>query len=166
MKLYVTYCSGKKRTGFHTPDMLYISDRITGFIERCRTVGVDWAIFSALYALFFPTEKKKDYNVTLRTDNRYWLGITVIENEQKLSVERSKEHVLKLASTLRKQSAEHDVDQIVFFGPSPKMMKCYVSVLHFVFDDCSKSHDWRELIDHVKSTSNTIRIIHRRDSIC
>lgn len=145
--------------------MLYISNRITGFIDRCRTVGVDWAIFSALYALFFPTEKKKDYNVTLRTDNRYWLGIAVIENEQKLPVERSREHVLQLTNMLRKQSIENDVDQIVFFGPSPQMMKCYLGVLHFVFDNCSKSHDWRELIDHVKSTSNMIRVIHRRDSI-
>lgn len=103
MSLYLTYCSAKKRKGIHTPDTLYISNRISSYIERCRIVGVDWAIFSALYGLIFPEEKKKDYNVTFRTDKKHWLGITVIKNDKKLSQQASKTHTSQLGQKLRKQ---------------------------------------------------------------
>ena len=165
-KLYLTYCSANKRLGVHPPDKLYISDRITRFIERCRIRGVDWAILSALYAFFFPDEEKEDYNVTFRTDKNYWLGIAVVRDQHKLSHLQSKQHILQLVKKLRRQANERFVNQIVFYGPSPKMMKCYLGVLHHAFDECSKSHGWRDLIKHVKDQSRTIEVVHRLENIC
>jgi hypothetical protein len=165
-KLYLTYCSPNKRLGVHTPDKLYISDRITRFIERCRLVGVNWAILSALYAFFFPDEEKKDYNVTFRTDKNCWLGIAVIRDQYKLSHLESKQHIHELVEKLKRQANERHVHQIVFYGPSPMMMKCYLGVLHYAFDECSQPHGWRDLIEHVKDHSRTIKVVHRLENIC
>ena len=165
-KLYLTYCSANKRAGVHPPDMLYISNRITGFIERCRILGVDWAILSALYAFFFPDEEKEDYNVTFRTDKNYLLGIAVVRDQRKLSHLQSKQHILELVEKLKRQADERLVDKIVFYGPSPMMMKCYLGVLHYAFDECSKSHGWSDLIEHVKDQSRTIKVVHRLANIC
>ena len=161
MKLFVTYCSGKKRQGRYSPDLLYISGRISRFIEHCKILGINWAIFSALHALFFPEEEKRDYNATFKADKTYWLGISVIKNSKKLSPLKSKEHILLLTKKLRTQAKKHNVDQIVFYGPSPMMMKCYLGVLHYAFDRCSKIHGWRELIEHVTKQSETIKVIHK-----
>jgi len=165
MILYVTYCSAKKRAGVHSPDILYISDRITGFIEQCRMVEVNWAIFSALYAFFFPEEKKKDYNVTFRSDKNYSLGIAVVKDGRKLTYAESEQYINGLAITLDQQASGHAVEQIIFYGPSPKMMKCYLGVLHYAFDGCSKLHGWNDLIEHVKKQSKTIKVIYRLDSL-
>lgn len=161
MNLYLTYCSAKKRDGIHTPGMLYLSDRVASFIDRCGKVVVDWAIFSALYGLFFPEERKKDYNVTFRTDRKYWLGIAVVKDDKKLSVPESEKRIRLLAQKLRNQAKKHNVDQIIFFGPSPKMMKCYLGILHYAFDSCSKSHTWHDLIEHVADQSKTLSVIHK-----
>jgi len=160
MKLHVTYCSAKKSRGIHSPDVLYISERITRFIDRCRIANVNWAIFSALYAFFFPEEEKKDYNMTFRTDKNYWLGIAVVRDQHKLLYVQSKQHILQLVENLRHQARTRDVEQIVFYGPSPKMMKCYLGVLHYAFDGCSKLHGWYDLIEHVKSQSKMAKVIH------
>lgn len=165
MKLYVTYCSGEKIEGIHPPDVLYVSNRITRFVERCKNAEVNWAIFSALYAFFFPEEKKKDYDVTLKTDRNCWLGIVVIEDGRKLPYEQSKNHIERVALSLRKQAKEHDVDHIIFYGPSPKMMKCYLGVLHYAFDGCLELHNWNNLIDHVKGQSKIIKVVRRLDSM-
>jgi len=161
MNLYLTYCSARKREGIHAPDKLYISDRVSSFIDRCRIVGADWAIFSALYGLVFPEEKKRDYNVTFRTNREYWLGIVVIRDNGKLSQQESKAHISQLGQKLREQCEEHMVDRIVFYGPSPKMMKCYLSILHYAFDDCLKPHGWLDLIEHVTHQSRTLEVVHR-----
>jgi len=161
MSLYLTYCSAKKRKGIHTPDNLYISDRISKFINRCTVLDVDWAIFSALYGLFFPREKKKDYNVTFRTDARYWLRIAVIKDNAKLSPMESKTHISQLVKKLRSQFKKHTLDQIVFYGPSPKMMRCYLGVLHYAFNNCSKSHGWQDLVEHVAKKDEKLEVIHK-----
>lgn len=165
-KLYLTYCSANKRLGVHPPDKLYISDRITRFIQRCGMVGVDWAILSALYAFFFPDEEKEDYNVTFRTDKNYWLGIAVFRDQCKLSYVQSKEHIFQLTEKLKRQADERGLSQIVFYGPSPKMMKCYLGVLHYTFDECSRSHGWRDLIEHVKDKSKNIKLTRRLEMVC
>lgn len=161
MKLHVTYCSAKKSSGIHSPDALYISDRISRFIEQCRIADVKWAIFSASYAFFFPGEEKKDYNMTFRTDKNYWLGLAVIKNQNILSHAQSKHHILQLAKNLKQQAKKHDVERIVFYGPSPKMMKCYLGVLHYTFDGCSRLHGWYDLIENVKNQTKMIEIVHR-----
>ncbi len=62
-KLYFTHCSCEKDdklkgTGKKvSPQELYKSPRIQGFIERCKGEGVEWAIFSDKHALVFPTDK-------------------------------------------------------------------------------------------------------------
>lgn len=164
-KLYVTYCSSGKQSGVNPPDRLYISDRISRFINRCRAVGVDWAIFSALYGFVFPEEEKKDYNVTLRTDKIYWLDVVVIKDQQKLSYEQSKKHIKKIVEKLKKQANERFVDKIIFYGPAPKMIKCYLKILHYTFDKCSQSHGWFELIEHVRNQSKMIKRIDRVEKI-
>jgi len=164
-KLYITYCSAKKRSGLHPPDKLYISDRITRFIERCRAEDVDWAIFSALHAFVFPDKEKIDYNTTFRSVKNYWLGIAVVQDEHKLSCLQSKQHILQLIDSLKRQASEHEIDQIVLYGPSPKMMKCYLAVLHYAFDECSESHGWRDLIEHIRDQSKTINVLHRLGNI-
>jgi hypothetical protein len=164
-KLYLTYCSAEKRSGVYPPERLYISDRITRFINRCSTVGVDWAILSALYGFFFPDEERKDYNVTFRTDRKYWLDVAVIRNQQKLSYNQSKQHIAQLAETLKLQGDKRSFDKIIFYGPSPMMMKCYLEILHYAFDGCAHIHGWSDLIEHVKKKSDAIRIIHRVEDI-
>jgi len=160
-KLYLTYCSARKRLGVHPPEKLYMSGRIIRFINRCRDLNVDWAIFSALYGFVFPEEEKEDYNVTFRTDKNYWLEIALVQDQRKLSYVQSKEHILQLTRQMKRQSNELGVNQVIFYGPSPKMMKCYLGVLHYAFDGCSQSHGWRDLLEHIKGPSETIKVVHR-----
>ena len=69
MRLFVTYCSGNKRKGAHSPKALYVSDRITRFIKHCEDNSLNWAILSALHALVFPDEQKHNYNVTFISES-------------------------------------------------------------------------------------------------
>jgi len=98
--------------------------------------------------------------VTLRTDKKYWLDIAVFKNQQKLPYLQSKHHIKQLVEIIRNQINERSI-RIVFYGPSPKMMKCYLKVLHYAFDRCSQPHSWIDLIEHVKNRSRTIKVIHR-----
>jgi hypothetical protein len=161
MKLNVTYCSGKKTSGIHPPERLYVSKRISRFIDVCKNTNSEWAIFSALYGLFFPNEKKPEYNYTFKTDYSYPLGVAVIKNGGKLPKKESKAHIENLSIELKKQAEFRRIEKIVFYGPSPKMMKCYLTVLHYAFDGCQESHDWSTLLEHVKSKSKMIKVVHR-----
>jgi hypothetical protein len=165
MKLSLTYCSGKKRIGIDPPDQLYDSNRISSFINKCEDKSCEWAIFSAQYALFFPKETKPNYDVTFKADPNYWLGIAVLSNGKKLSIPQSKEHVEKLVSTIKYQADKMSVDQIIFYGPSPKMMKSYLAILHYTFDECLIVHDWQGLIKHVNSNSKKISVINNLNLI-
>jgi hypothetical protein len=160
MDLYVTYCSGAKRDGTYPPDLLYQSDRISRFIDNCNSQHLRWAIFSALYGFFFPNETKQNYDVTFKTKDQYWMGISVIINGHRLSHNESRQHIQNLAGTLRDQAASHRVDRIIFYGTAPKMMKCYIGVLHYAFDGCMDLHGWKDLINHVEAQSKMIRIVH------
>lgn len=63
----MTHCSAKKDqslTATHekvTPDRLYTSRRIRVFMDTCKKKGVDWAIFSDLYGIWFPTVEHEWY---------------------------------------------------------------------------------------------------------
>ena len=68
MKIYITYCSDKKDNTLKdsgievTPDVLYVSkSRIKPFMETCKRRGVNWAIFSDLYGIWFSDEKHPWY---------------------------------------------------------------------------------------------------------
>jgi len=164
MILYVTYCSAKKTKGFFTPDILYKSNRIKRFINRCREVGVNWAILSAKYGFVFPDQQINDYNVTMKSNNRYWLGIAVVKDEKKLSVKESSDHIEELSRTLLQQSSQKRIDKIIFYAPTPKRAKCYLAVLHYAFDKCSEYHNKDELISHL-AKSEKVKVIRSLNEI-
>ncbi|MHA1723809.1 MAG: hypothetical protein ACTSXH_03075 [Promethearchaeota archaeon] len=63
MRIYITHCSAKKNEKLKntnlevTPDILYLATPIQRFIRKCKEKGVNWAIFSDLYGVWFPEEK-------------------------------------------------------------------------------------------------------------
>ncbi|MDD4326176.1 MAG: hypothetical protein PHC63_07100 [Candidatus Bathyarchaeota archaeon] len=67
MRIYLTHCSAKKDEKLKnskievTPDKLYTSSRLLGFINKCKEDSCKWAIFSDLYGIWFPTEKHPWY---------------------------------------------------------------------------------------------------------
>jgi hypothetical protein len=62
MRIYITYCSRQKDASLKNsstavpPDVLYKSQRIQGFMQRCKEKSVCWAIFSDQYGVWFPQE--------------------------------------------------------------------------------------------------------------
>ncbi|MDH7514042.1 MAG: hypothetical protein QHH14_13935 [Clostridiales bacterium] len=69
MRIYITYCSWQKDdslrgTGVRvTPDKLYRSPRIQGFIARCREKRANWAIFSDFCGVWFPEKTLPWYDL-------------------------------------------------------------------------------------------------------
>src|SRR5438034_7756519 len=64
MRLFLTHCSAKKApdTGAaFGPDLLYTARPTQRFIQRCKTMNVQWAIFSDLYGVWFPDKSHKWY---------------------------------------------------------------------------------------------------------
>jgi hypothetical protein len=125
---------------------------------------VDWAILSALYGFFFPEQEKKDYDVTFKSDKKYWLGICVIKDGRKLSFDESKKHIENMRCMLLEQASERQVNRIVFYAPNPKRAKCYIAILHFVFDGCYEAHKYEKLISHVEE-SEQIKVIKNLDKL-
>ena len=72
---------------------------------------------------------------------------------------------MKLSSKLKMQVDSKGVERILFYGPSPKMMKCYLGVLHYTFNQCNITHSWKDLINHVKQCSNKIKLISKVKNI-
>jgi hypothetical protein len=69
LRIFITYCSRQKTSSLAdglevTPDRLYSSNRIRSFMHRCKTKGVEWAIFSDKYGIWFPDEKHESYDKT------------------------------------------------------------------------------------------------------
>jgi len=66
-RIYITHCSAKKDKSLRgsdkkvTPDKLYTAAPIQRFMNRCIALGVDWAIFSDLYGVWFPNQKHTWY---------------------------------------------------------------------------------------------------------
>ena len=152
MELCITRCSGPKRDGILPPDKLYNSPRrIDRFTEYCKRKNLNWAILSAKYGLFFPDEKRGKYDVTLKSDEKCWLGIRLLVNKKKLPKEESDISLKELTETVKAQVNEHFVEQVTFYAPNPKRAKCYLSVLHFVLDNCDKPHSWSEVLECIES---------------
>lgn len=67
MRIYLTHCSKEKSLGAKTsglqlpPDELYTEEGIRKFMHMCKKKGVDWAILSDHYGVFFPNEKHVYY---------------------------------------------------------------------------------------------------------
>ncbi len=66
-RIYFTHCTSKKNdslkdTGSRvTPDILYVGKQTRSFMNRCKEKGVEWAIFSDLYGMWFPNTKHEWY---------------------------------------------------------------------------------------------------------
>jgi hypothetical protein len=80
MRIYITHCSKEKlplakETGDkYPPDQLYTETGIQQFMEICKSTGVQWAILSDNYGVFFPDETHKYYekppaSVTIEEEN-------------------------------------------------------------------------------------------------
>jgi hypothetical protein len=58
-RIYITHCSAKKNPVFKntkakvTPDKLYIATPAQRFMNECKNKGVNWAIFSDKYGVWF-----------------------------------------------------------------------------------------------------------------
>ncbi|THF74356.1 DUF6884 domain-containing protein [Cohnella fermenti] len=66
MKIYITHCSAQKndlvKGSAVPPDVLYTSSKIQGFINNCKKLNVEWAIFSDLYGVIFSYEQIEWYD--------------------------------------------------------------------------------------------------------
>ena len=75
MRIYLTHCSAKKDDSLKysdicvTPDKLYTAKPTQRFMNKCKRMGVRWAIFSDLYGVWSPEEKHKWYNKHPNTVN-------------------------------------------------------------------------------------------------
>jgi hypothetical protein len=67
MRIYLTHCSKEKSFAAKTsgmplpPDELYTEEGIQKFMQTCKQKGVNWAILSDQYGVFFPNEKHGYY---------------------------------------------------------------------------------------------------------
>jgi len=67
-KIFITHCSNKKEPSLKgtnvlvTPDKLYKSSFLLGFIDQCKLQNVKWAIFSDKYGIVLPNDKIAWYN--------------------------------------------------------------------------------------------------------
>lgn len=65
--VYLTHCTRIKRDSLKatgkavSPDELYIGKKIQRFMTRCKDAGVNWAIFSDQYDVWFPHVRHKWY---------------------------------------------------------------------------------------------------------
>jgi len=67
LRIYLTHCSAKKDNKLKnskiqvTPDKLYKSTKLLGFVKKCKDANASWAIFSDKYGIWFPTERHEWY---------------------------------------------------------------------------------------------------------
>ena len=66
-RIYITHCSAKKDNSLKDtgqkvfPDELYTATPAQRFMKKCKKAGVNWAIFSDLYGVWFPDVKHEWY---------------------------------------------------------------------------------------------------------
>ena len=156
-QLWVTHCSaGKNPIPQGTPTELYRSNRISEFISHCSGRSYAWAILSAKYSLFFPDEKRPNYNVTFKSDVNT-KQCMVIKDGVSLSAEQSSAWIKGLVDETKLKMNSKGVRSIVFWpgwsydGVDPlKRVKCYLKFLHAAVDSCSIDHlSWQEVVDHI-----------------
>ena len=162
MKFCITRCSKKKHEGILPPDKLYDSSRIGRFVEYCKRNNFNWGILSAKYGLFFPAERNGNYNVTLESDKGCCLGIKVEIDGKRLLKKQSALKLKGSVENVKSQASNHSVGQVVFYTPNPKGAEAYLALLHFVFDNCEKTHSWSELLKCI-SKHGTIYVTTQLD---
>ncbi len=84
MRIYITHCSATKNIKLKNtrikvfPDKLYTAIPTQRFMNKCKTMGVDWAIFSDKYGIWFPNIKHTWYEknpsaITITDQHFSWL---------------------------------------------------------------------------------------------
>lgn len=90
MRIYITHCSAKKDDSFKdagrktTPDNLYIGRRIQGFINACKRTRANWAIFSDLYGVWFPSIEHQWYDKAPESVTEHEFGELLSDFDEKL----------------------------------------------------------------------------------
>jgi len=90
MRIYLTHCTAKKadspRFGGErvTPDRLYRGKFIEAFMRMCKQRGVEWAILSDLYGVWFPDVRHQWYEKHPRTVTETELRELVRDFDEKL----------------------------------------------------------------------------------
>lgn len=89
-RIYLTHCSAKKNMTVKkngkkvTPDKLYTSGRIQGFMKTCKKRDVNWAIFSDNYGIWFKDIKNGWYEKHPNSITDKELDSLVIDFNRKL----------------------------------------------------------------------------------
>ena len=95
MVIYITHCSAKKMDSLMgtgkcvTPDVLYSATPLQRFIRRCKEERVRWAIFSDLYGVWFPQEKKPWYEKSPDSISDGEFDALVIDFDKKLGRDKT-----------------------------------------------------------------------------
>lgn len=90
MRVYLTHCS-KDKSAFAKesgeklpPDQLYTDEGLVAFMERCKSMGVSWAVLSDRFGVFLPTERHEYYEKHPGTVTAEEEGAIRLDLEQKL----------------------------------------------------------------------------------
>lgn len=161
--LWATHCSGRKnpiREG--DPEQLYDSARISAFITYCKKKGLAWAIVSAKYGLFFPDEKRPNYNTTFRSDPAT-KQCMILDSNSQLDETASRAWMDGLALGVKKAVLARNINSIMFWSGEPRngvdplmRVKCYLSFLHVGVDECNLNHkSWREIVHHINDLTKS-----------
>lgn len=145
-----------------SPKELYDSCRISNFISYCKKNAVPWAILSAKYGLFFPDEKKPNYNATFKSDPST-KQCRVLENNRLLDETASRAWLNQLVLDVRQKILSRSIKSIMFWPGEPRegvdplmRVKCYLKFLHAGADQCAVEHDsWRDIVQHIDALSKS-----------
>jgi hypothetical protein len=163
LTLWVTHCSWKKKPVQEgSPEELYGSPRISNFIAYCKRNTLAWAILSAKHSLFFPDEKKPNYNATFKSDPST-KQCRVLENNRLLDETASRAWLNQLVLDVRQKILSRNVRSIMFWPGEPRdgvdplmRVKCYLKFLHAGADECAVDHgSWREIVQHIDALSRS-----------
>jgi len=163
VELWVTHCSGRKNpVSVGTPEEMYLSSRISEFIEYCKRKEHAWAILSAKYDLFFPDDVKRNYNTTFQSDPSTGQCL-VRDNGTLLDNQRSSAWMDKLVLDTERKIRSRNIESIVFWpgrpreGVDPLMrVKCYLKFLHAAADACEIDHrSWWQIVQHINALRNS-----------
>jgi len=164
--LFVTHCGKEKKRGVFPPNEMYLSSRIQRFVKRGQEQGLPWAILSAKYGLFFPDEKKHDYDVTMRpcvSKPGYFLNIRVI-TKKVLSREESNSYVIKLREDVRHQLEAKRIQKVTFYTGGRQRGVAYIAFLHHAKDNCTSTPARQpDLEQHLQTCPRAkgLRLVHR-----
>lgn len=90
MRIYLTHCTAKKDDSLKhigemvTPDQLYRGKFIQAFMSTCKERGVQWAIVSDLYGVWFPDVRHEWYEKHPRTVTETEFRELVTDFDEKL----------------------------------------------------------------------------------